>query len=75
MIRASIEYLGERLGLADQLRLGRATMLEPQDLPGRYGRVIKAIDHVLELASPASRCWQEAGQSGVTDMWAESRRM
>jgi hypothetical protein len=22
-------------------------MLEPQDLPGRYGRVIKAIDHVL----------------------------
>ena len=23
-------------------------MLAPQDLPGRYGRVVKAIDHVLE---------------------------
>jgi hypothetical protein len=25
-------------------------MLEPQDLPGRYGRVIRAIDRVLEAA-------------------------
>jgi hypothetical protein len=24
-------------------------MLEPQDLPGRYGRVVKAVDHVLKV--------------------------
>lgn len=24
-------------------------MLEPQDLPGRYGRVVKAIDHLLQV--------------------------
>src|SRR5262245_53976587 len=23
-------------------------MFEPQDLPGRYGRVVKAVDHLLE---------------------------
>lgn len=50
MTPMTLEYLDDRLGLADELRLGRATMLEPQDLPGRYGRVIKAIDHVLEVA-------------------------
>jgi hypothetical protein len=38
----------ERLDLADQLLTGRARMLEPQDLPGRYGRVVRAIDHVLQ---------------------------
>lgn len=26
-------------------------MLTPQDLPGRYGRVVRAIDHVLEAMS------------------------
>ncbi len=44
------EFLGRQLELAEQLRFGRATMLEPQDLPGRFGRVVKAIDHVLEAA-------------------------
>lgn len=24
-------------------------MLEPQDLPGRYGRVVKALDHLLQV--------------------------
>ena len=24
-------------------------MLEPQDLPGRYGRVVKAVDHLLQV--------------------------
>src|SRR4029077_8431138 len=27
----------------------RGTMFTPQDLPGRYGRVVKAIDHLLEV--------------------------
>jgi hypothetical protein len=43
----SLESLTERLELADQLQAGRDTMLAPQDLPGRYGRVVKAIDHLL----------------------------
>ena len=43
------DFLAERLELADQLRDGMATMLEPQDLPGRYGRVIKALDRLLQL--------------------------
>src|SRR3954465_74730 len=39
--------IAERFELADQLLMGRGQMLEPQDLPGRYGRVIHAIDRVL----------------------------
>jgi hypothetical protein len=41
------EFLTQQLELADVLLAGRDRMLEPQDLPGRYGRVVKAIDHVL----------------------------
>src|SRR5262249_33636712 len=43
----SLESLTEHLELADALLAGRARMFEPQDLPGRYGRVIRAVDHVL----------------------------
>lgn len=43
----TLDYLTERLQLADDLRLGRKGVLEPQDLPGTYGRVVKAIDRVL----------------------------
>jgi Aminoglycoside-2''-adenylyltransferase len=42
------EILTQQLELADVLLAGRDQMLEPQDLPGRYGRVVKAIDRVLE---------------------------
>jgi len=48
MASISLESLTERLDLCDQLLFGRHRMLAPQDLPGRYGRIIKAIDHVLE---------------------------
>ena len=41
-------FLADQLELADQLLAGRVTMLEPQDLPGRYGRVIQAIDYLLQ---------------------------
>ena len=41
-------FLAEQLELADQLLAGRVTMLEPQDLPGRYGRVVQALDHLLQ---------------------------
>jgi hypothetical protein len=45
----TLETLNERLELAEQLREARETMLTPQDLPGRYGRVVKAVDHLLDI--------------------------
>ncbi len=41
------QMLAEQLSLADALLAGRETMLTPQDLPGRYGRVVGAIDRLL----------------------------
>src|SRR5690242_18759456 len=43
----TLESLTEQLELADALLAGRDRIFEPQDLPGRYGRVIRAVDHVL----------------------------
>jgi hypothetical protein len=42
-----VQTLADRLELADELLAGRGRMLEPQDLPGRYGRVVKALDAVI----------------------------
>ena len=44
----TLEFLTSQLALADQLQAGRDHMFEPQDLPGRYGRVVKALDHLLQ---------------------------
>ncbi|MBW3543293.1 MAG: hypothetical protein KY476_23810 [Planctomycetes bacterium] len=41
------EILHEQLELAEQLWSGRETMLEPADLPGRFGRVIHALERVV----------------------------
>jgi hypothetical protein len=46
-MQLTVETLSQQLELADQLLAGRDTMLEPQDLPGRYGRVVRALDQVL----------------------------
>src|SRR5688572_13356540 len=43
----TFDVLSEQLALADELLAGRDAMFEPQDLPGRYGRVIRALDHLL----------------------------
>jgi hypothetical protein len=43
----TLTFLKENLELGELLKAGRDSMFEPQDLPGRYGRVVKAIDHVL----------------------------
>jgi hypothetical protein len=43
------QQFDERFQIADQLLFHRASMLEPQDLPGRYGRVVRAIDHLLQV--------------------------
>lgn len=42
------ETITERLELAEALRLGRSRTLTPQDLPGRYGQVVNALDRVLQ---------------------------
>src|SRR5438045_6862786 len=47
MRATTLETLTEQLELADALLAGRDRMFEPQDLPGRYGRVIRAVDHLL----------------------------
>jgi hypothetical protein len=46
-MQVTAEFLSQQLQLADALLAGRDRMLEPQDLPGRYGRVVKALDRVL----------------------------
>ena len=60
MAQMSIAELTERLELVDQLYFGRNEMLEPQDLPGRYGRAIKAIDHLAEITKcPTVVTWKK----------------
>ena len=48
MSAVQLAALSEQLELADQLLTEGASMFEPQDLPGRYGRVISAVDHLLQ---------------------------
>jgi len=55
--------LTQQLEIADALLVGRKLMLEPQDLPGRYGRVVKAIDRVLQA------CACEAVVGGGWAVW------
>jgi hypothetical protein len=57
------ESLSQQLQLADLLLAGRDRMLEPQDLPGRYGRVVKALDQVL------AACDCEAVVGGGWAVW------
>lgn len=42
--------LTEQLAIADQLRTQGSNMLEPHQLPGRYGRVIVALEKLLDAA-------------------------
>jgi hypothetical protein len=57
----TLDFLTRQLELGEQLQAGRPTMLAPQDLPGRFGRVIRAVDHVLGLFK---------GQAVVAGGWA-----
>jgi hypothetical protein len=63
MNELTLEMLKERLELGEELLAGKDTMLEPQDLPGRYGRVVRAIDGVLQ----AIQC--EAVMAGGWAVW------
>jgi hypothetical protein len=49
MQQITLPFLTEQVELAEQLAAGRDAMQEPQDLPGRYGRVVRAIDHILQV--------------------------
>jgi hypothetical protein len=57
------DLLSQQLELADLLLAGRDQMLEPQDLPGRYGRVVKALNQVL------AACDCEAVVGGGWAVW------
>jgi hypothetical protein len=57
------DILTQQLELADALLAGRPRMLEPQDLPGRYGRVVHALDQVLQA------CDCEAVVGGGWAVW------
>jgi hypothetical protein len=37
----TLEFLTEQIELAEQLLAGREQMSAPQDLPGRFGNVVK----------------------------------
>jgi hypothetical protein len=50
-MQLTVASLTEQLQLADVLLAGRDRMLEPQDLPGRYGRVVRALDQVLRACN------------------------
>ncbi len=49
MSPTTLEFLTEQIELHEQLLAGRDTMLEPQDLPGRFGRAVNGVDHVLSV--------------------------
>ncbi len=59
----ALNLLAAQLELSDALRAGRDKMLDPQDLPGRYGRVVRALDRLLE----ATGC--EAVVAGGWAVW------
>lgn len=58
-----LDQLTQQLALAEELSAGRDQMIDPQDLPGRFGRVVHAIDRVLA----AIRC--EAVVGGGWAVW------
>ena len=62
-MQLTADILTRQLELADILLAGRNRMLEPQDLPGRYGRVVRALDQVL------SACDCEAVVGGGWAVW------
>jgi hypothetical protein len=54
MNAVTLDFLRANLELGEQLRTGRNAMFEPQDLPGRFGRVVKAVDRLLEAMNCAA---------------------
>lgn len=63
MTPTSFAFLKEQIELNEQLLAAREHMFNPQDLPGRYGRAVRAIDHLLQ----ATKC--EAVLGGGWAVW------
>jgi hypothetical protein len=51
MQQVTLPFLTEQVELAETLQAGRDTMLEPRDLPGRYGRVVRAVERILQATN------------------------
>ena len=51
MQQITLPFLTEQVELAESLLAGRDTMLEPRDLPGRYGRVVRAVERILQATN------------------------
>jgi len=51
MRQITLSFLTEQVELAEELSAGRDVMLEPRDLPGRYGRVVRAVERVLQATN------------------------
>jgi predicted nucleotidyltransferase len=49
MPAVTLDFLAEQLELGEQLLQTQGTMLTPQELPGRYGLVVKTVDHLLQV--------------------------
>lgn len=49
MSAVTLEFLTEQLELGEELLARKGIMFDPQDLPGRYGRVVHALDHLLQV--------------------------
>ena len=62
------QILASQLELADLLRAGRDRMWEPQELPGRYGRVVRR-GPPSGSRSMARQWWQGAGRFGAMVTW------
>jgi hypothetical protein len=60
---SALDLLVSQVELAEALRAGKDTMFEPQDLPGRFGRVVGALDRLLR----ATDC--EAVVAGGWAVW------
>ena len=70
----SADTLAAQLEMAELLRAGRDRMLDPQDLPGRYGRVVRRSTAFCRR-SRGRPWWLVDGQSGGTVMWDVSLRI
>jgi len=49
MTRPGLAFLKEQIELNDQLLVSGKGAHVQQDLPGRYGRVVGAVDHLLQV--------------------------
>src|ERR1051326_4493274 len=73
MATATISQLARNIEIADQLRRRQGTEFEPQDLPEPFGRVVRAIDRILESKDiPAVLCgdwavWRYADPCRLSD--------